>query len=338
MQAVNSDKLKQYLIIGTIILLVYTIGSQLYTFFPGLLGAVTMYILMRRYYFQLTVIRNWKKWLVNVLFIVGGMLIVLLPFVFLVQVLIPKLTSMVASGQITTILNTILGKVKQFAPQMKINEEQIVSLVQNLTSSAPVVLGATFNMLTNLVLAFFLLYFMLDEGRRMEQAVLKYLPLKDENIDEIWNATFVMVKSNAIGIPLLALAQAIVGAIGYKIFGLGSYILWGVLTGVCSVVPVVGVAVIWVPLCVYLIASGQNGMAVGLAIYSLLVTGTVDNLLRFTILRRLGDVHPVITAFGILVGIPIFGFMGFIFGPLLISYLLLLIRIYRIEFSSGNGR
>jgi predicted PurR-regulated permease PerM len=55
--------------------------------------------------------------------------------------------------------------------------------------------------------------------------------------------------------------------------------------------------------------------------------------LRFTLLKRLGDVHPIITVLGIIVGVPIFGFMGLIFGPLLVSYLLVLIRIYLVEFS-----
>jgi predicted PurR-regulated permease PerM len=54
--------------------------------------------------------------------------------------------------------------------------------------------------------------------------------------------------------------------------------------------------------------------------------------MRFTLLRKLGDVHPVITVLGVMVGVPLFGFMGLIFGPLLLSYMLLLIRIYRVEF------
>jgi predicted PurR-regulated permease PerM len=103
-------------------------------------------------------------------------------------------------------------------------------------------------------------------------------------------------------------------------------------------VPIIGTAVVWVPLCIYLYAIGNSAQATGLLLYSIVITGSVDNILRFTILKKLGDVHPIITALGIIVGIPLFGFMGFIFGPLLISYLLLLVKIYRVEFSPrGNG-
>ena len=78
--------------------------------------------------------------------------------------------------------------------------------------------------------------------------------------------------------------------------------------------------------------------AIWLAVYSFVVTGGVDNVLRFTILDKIGDVHPIITTIGIIIGVPMFGFMGFIFGPLLVSYLLLLVKIYRVEFTDHKPR
>lgn len=331
--SLDNNRLKQFLLIGILIVLAVTVGFELYTFFPGLLGAVTLYILARKYFFHLTVIKNWKKWIAATVFLSIGVIIIALPFAFLIQVLIPKFTDLLSSGQLSAVLGTITRKLSNVSPYLKIDEEQIMGFAEKLTSSAPIVLGTTLNMLANTALAFFILYFMLVDGRKMEQTLQKYIPLKDNNIDDIWNATYVMVKANAIGIPMLAFAQAVVAAIGYKIFGINSYILWGVLTGVCSVIPIVGTMVIWVPLCIYLFATGNNAPGLGLVIYSLFLTGGVDNVLRFTILRRLGDVHPIITALGVIIGIPLFGFMGFIFGPLLISYLLLLVKIYRVEFT-----
>jgi predicted PurR-regulated permease PerM len=70
----------------------------------------------------------------------------------------------------------------------------------------------------------------------------------------------------------------------------------------------------------------------GLLIYSLLVTGNVDYLARITLMKKIGDVHPLITILGVIVGLGLFGFMGFIFGPLLLSYLILMIKIYTSEF------
>ncbi|WP_276132370.1 AI-2E family transporter [Polluticoccus soli] len=334
MTFLNTDNLKQFVLIGLIIVLGYALGRELYIFFPGVLGAITLYILMRQKFFELTVIKNWKKWLTALLFILVAIVIFVLPIAALVQVLLPKFTAFLGDeSQLNTILETLSRKLQKLSPHLAINDDQVRGMIQRATTSVPTVLNATLNMLTNAILAFFLLYYMLVDGRKMEYTVQKYIPLKDTNIDDIWEATRIMVVSNAIGIPVLAASQAIVSILGYYMFGIEEYILWGVITGVFSLVPIIGTAVVWIPLCVYLYAIDRSGQGTGLLFYSLLITGSVDNILRFTILRRLGDIHPITTALGIMVGIPLFGFMGFIFGPMLISYFLLLIKIFRVEFS-----
>ncbi len=98
--------------------------------------------------------------------------------------------------------------------------------------------------------------------------------------------------------------------------------------------PIVGTTLIWAPLVVFLFSQGNTGQGIGLLIYSLLVTGNVDYLARVTLMKRLGDVHPMVTVLGVIVGLSLFGFWGFIFGPLLISYFMLLFKIYTNEFGS----
>lgn len=334
MERISKEALKQLILITLILGVGLTLAWNLYAFFPGLLAAITLYILMRERYFKLTITQKWKKWVAATAFLVGSIIIFVLPIAGLVQMLLPKFNKLLSkTGQLSEVLDAITKKLQEMDMPVTINSEQVMNIAQNLSSSIPSLLGATANMLTNGVLAFFLLYFMLIDGKRMEQKIHKYMPFKERNLDDIWKATRIMVTSNAIGIPVLAASQALAALIGYWIFGVDSFIVWGVITGVFSVVPILGCMIIWLPLCVYLFATGNEGAAIGLAIYSFIVTGGVDNVLRFTILKKLGDIHPVTTTLGIIVGVPIFGFMGFIFGPLLVSYLILLIRVYRVEFS-----
>lgn len=143
-----------------------------------------------------------------------------------------------------------------------------------------------------------------------------------------------MIKANAIGIPLLAILQGIVAAIGYFIFGVKDWGMWGFVTGVCSMIPIVGTGIVWIPLTVFLFAKGQTWQGIGLGIFSLVILTNIDYVARLTILRKLGDVHPLITIFGIIVGLGMFGFVGLIFGPLLISYFIVLVKIYMNEFKS----
>jgi predicted PurR-regulated permease PerM len=129
------------------------------------------------------------------------------------------------------------------------------------------------------------------------------------------------------------LVQGIFATIGYLIFGIEDWGMWGFFTGVFAFFPLVGTMLIWVPLTMSHYLSGHEAMAIGLGLYSLIVTGNVDYLARMVFMKKMLNVHPIITVLGVIAGLSMFGFMGLIFGPLLISYLLILIRIYNREFS-----
>ena len=79
-------------------------------------------------------------------------------------------------------------------------------------------------------------------------------------------------------------------------------------------------------------------MATGLTIYSIVVTGNVDYITRLGLLKKIGDVHPMITVLGVIAGLGLFGFMGLIFGPLLVSYFIILVKIYMNEFNTSKDR
>jgi predicted PurR-regulated permease PerM len=166
----------------------------------------------------------------------------------------------------------------------------------------------------------------------MEKSIQNLLPLKDENISILGAETINMVRANAIGIPLISLIQGVFALIGYWIFGINEFALWGFMTGVFAFFPLIGTTVIWLPIVIYLFSQGQNGAGIGLTVWSLLITGNVDYLARVTLMKKLGNVHAITTVLGVIVGLSLFGFWGFIFGPLLISYFLLLFKIYTSEF------
>jgi predicted PurR-regulated permease PerM len=96
--------------------------------------------------------------------------------------------------------------------------------------------------------------------------------------------------------------------------------------------PVVGAAAVYVPMGIYLIAAGNTWQGIGILIYGFAVIGSSDNISRFMLAKKIGDVHPLITVFGVLIGVNLFGFIGLIFGPLLISMFILLLEIYTNEF------
>ena len=175
-------------------------------------------------------------------------------------------------------------------------------------------------------------YYLLVHGREMEKYLSKVIPLKHENVNLLAGETKMMIRANALGIPIICIVQGAFAALGYWIFGVEDWGLWGFVTGVFAFFPLVGTMIIWVPLVAYLFIHGSNWPAIGLTIYSIVVTGNVDYIARLKLMKYMGDVHPVITVLGVIVGLNLFGFMGLIFGPLLISYFLIMVKIYINEF------
>ena len=128
---------------------------------------------------------------------------------------------------------------------------------------------------------------MLEKPRFFERLVREAAPLKKANINLIGDKIQKMVVANAIGIPVVAIGQGLIALIGYWIFGAPSPLLLFALTCVASMLPIVGAAIVWIPVCVFMIAEGNLAPGLGLAAYALILVGLTDNVLRFTVLKKL---------------------------------------------------
>jgi predicted PurR-regulated permease PerM len=283
--------------------------------------------------FYLTENRKWRNSTAAWILMLLSFFVILVPIGILGNILYSKVADIVTHS------NEYLNSLKRIADQIQdktgyqiVKPQNIDQLGSYLTQLLPKVLGVTLNTFTLIAAMYFILYFMLVNGRRMEEALYEYIPLKDGNVELIGKEVKVMVVSNTIGIPLIALIQGVVGLIGYLIIGVKDPWLWFVATSIAAMMPVVGAALIYVPLTISLFAAGETGKGIAMAVWGFGVIGLVDNLFRFLVNKRLGDIHPLITIFGVLVGIQLFGFIGLIFGPLLISMFLLLLKIYSSEF------
>jgi predicted PurR-regulated permease PerM len=335
MQTSFNNRIRQIILLVVIVLLAFILLKELYVFLPGFLGAITMYILLRESFYALTLKKKWNKNLTAILYIITSIFAIAIPIYFTIMLLTDKVLVLVSNPADILADAKIVGqKIFEKTGFQILSTENIAAFQKKATTILPSILNSSANILSNFAVLFFLLYFLLINGREVERFLNRFIPLKDENIDLLSNETKNMIKANAIGIPVLAIIQGIFAVIGYWIFGVKDFLLWGFLTGICSLIPVVGTAIIWVPLVLYLYAINNGGAALGLLIFSAVILTNVDYVARLTILKKLMNVHPLITIFGVIVGIGLFGFWGVIFGPLFISYFIILIRIYINEF--GN--
>jgi len=330
---IHQNRIRQVFFLVIIVLLGLLLFSELYTFLPALLGAVTLYIVMRKWMFYLTEKKKWRKGWTAALLMLLSMIVILLPIALLINMLSSKITFAIQhSDELVGSLKKIVTEIEQKFKIKITRDENINRLGDFIRSSIPKLLGATFNTLGTIFFMYFILYFMLVNGRKMEANIYEHIPLKDENAMMLGTEVKNMVISNSVVIPVIAVLQGVVALIGYLIIGVNEPWFWFVVTCITAMLPVVGAALAYVPLAIIFFANGDTGKGIFMLIYGFGVIGTVDNVFRFTLARKIGNVHPLVTVFGVIIGLSVFGFIGLIFGPLLISLFLLLLKIYSSEF------
>lgn len=338
MNYISNNIVRQILLLLLIVLLAIILWFQLNTFLPAFLGAYTLYVMMRKYMFILQARYKWKSGLCATLLMLLSFLIIMLPILVLINMMSSKVGFAIQHS--SEVLKAIQGFIERY--EKTYNIEIITDAnIQKATNwgaqTLPQILGATLSTLVTIIVMYFILFFMLTEGRKMESAFYEWVPIKDENIIMLRKDLNGMVLSNAIGIPLIALAQGIVGLIGYLIIGVPEPLFWFVITCIAGMLPVVGAALAYVPLSLLLFASNDPVKGTIVIIFGLAIIGSVDNIFRFWLQKKLGNVHPLITVFGVIIGVNLFGFIGLIFGPILISLFLLLIKVYSKEFSPNKS-
>jgi predicted PurR-regulated permease PerM len=330
---IDQNRIRQIFFIILILLMGIVLFLELYSFVPALLGAITLYILMHRWMFYLTEKKKWRKGGIALLLMLFSMMVILLPVGLLINMLSSKISYAVQhSSELIEALKKLAHNIEQQYDVVIISDQNINKLGNIIAQSLPIILGATFNTVTTIFFMYFILYFMLVNGRKMENALYEYIPLKNENVSALGKEVNMMVVANAIGIPVIAFAQGLVGLIGYLIIGVKEPFFWFGVTCIAGMLPVVGAALAYVPLIIIFFANNQTWQGIAMTIYGFGIIGTVDNVLRFTLLKKIGNVHPLTTVFGVIIGLKLFGFIGLIFGPLLISLFMLLLKIYSREF------
>jgi predicted PurR-regulated permease PerM len=329
----SNEQVKQVFFLILISFLGILLFRNLYDLFSGFLGAITIYIMGRNLYFYLTEKQRWHKGLTAVLIMMISLLILIVPIVILINMLSGKASSVVHnSSDLINGVKTMGESLKEWTGFDVLTDKNMQQLQGAAADFLPKFFGATFNALTATAVMYFMLYFMFVNGREMERTLYEYIPLKDENVHRLGNEVKNMVISNAIGIPVIAILQSVFALIGYWIFGVQDAFFWFVVTCFTAMLPVIGSTIVWLPLSVQLYATGHHWQGIGLIIWGFAVVGMADNVFRILLSKKIGDTHPLITIFGVLVGVKLFGFIGLIFGPLLITMFLLLLKIYSNEY------
>lgn len=235
-----------------------------------------------------------------------------------------------------------LGRLQNFELVKKLNLDKInwQAELGEIAKKAASILGTvinkaskgTFQLLTNLFLTFFAMFYFFRDGERLIDR-LKYLsPLADKYEDELMGRFVAVSRATIKGTLLIGLLKGALGAITFWIFGIRAPILWGVVMVILSVIPMVGFGLVMYPAAIVMILIGQVWQGIVMILIAAVIIANIDNILGPRMVAREAGMHDLLIFFSTLGGISMFGVMGFIIGPIIAALFLTVLDIYSIEF------
>jgi|SRR6058998_3531245 len=235
----------------------------------------------------------------------------------------------------SVVRNPILGRIAQLelggvdiGPRIADLGAKIVGW---LGSSAFGLIGTATRLALNLTISLFGLFYLLLRPGETWEAVRPYIPFSAKNTEKLRQRFRDVTTSTIIGTGLTAAAQGAILGLAFWIVGLPNALFWGVVTMVFGILPIVGSGLVWVPAAIALLIGNRPGPAALITLVGLFV-GNVDYILRPMVFRRWANIHPLVTLVGALAGVPYFGILGLLIGPLALSYFFELVKMYREEY------
>lgn len=328
----NNLFFRQLLFLGILITIGLVILKQLGFFVGAFLGASTLYVVLRPLLFRLTERHRRKSWFAAALLVLCTT-VLLLGLGFLIYEVIAAEIPNVDTSKIVGFFEKQVVRLNELIGFAAIPKDLLENSGTFLTKMVSSLINTTYSFAANVFMMLVILYFMLLKGRKMERHINSYLPFKGKSLCLLKQEVKTIIFSNALGIPIVMLSQALAACLIYWLLGMNNVVFWAFVTAICGLIPMIGTVIVSVPLGAYMIYSGELWHGILMITLGVLVIANVDNLCRMILMNRVADTHPLIVIFGVILGIPLFGFWGIIFGPLLISGFLLLMKIYYKEYN-----
>ncbi|RZK30359.1 MAG: AI-2E family transporter [Hymenobacter sp.] len=329
---IYSPRQRFTLLIITVVLLGLLAFFGLLQYLTAFLGAGILYVVLRPWFTALVHRRNWNRTLVTVLLLVFAMVVLVIPFFALTSLLIDRVATLARNtDQILLVVQRIERKVGMQVTQ----ENQVRQLLQQgaakVSQWIPTLASSVLNVIVIVGLMLFTLYYLFMQEEEFLAGLRRYLPFREKTLEELSGSLKNNVNANVLGQGIVALVQGLLTGATLWIFQVPDPMFWTVIAIFMAFIPVLGTPLVWGPAAIYQFAQGHNAQGIGILLVGVIVIINVDNVLRIWLAKSMGDIHPWVTLVGLTLGVEIFGIVGLVIGPLLLSYFIVLMQVFARE-------
>jgi predicted PurR-regulated permease PerM len=262
------------------------------------------------------------------------LVVIVIPLVLISSLVVREVVSFyqeLNSGGLTiqSSIDQVENTIQQYIPAFDVDlTRQIQLSAEWFTGNLGVIFAGTVSTVFAFFIALIGSFYFFRDGRELLELVIKASPLPDDEDRVILNRLAKAIRAVATGTVLVALIQGSLVAIGFTLFGIERAILFGSVASVGALMPGVGTTVVTAPAILYLFITGDTVNAIGLTVWSVLIVGFVDNLIGPYLMGRGNNMHPFIILIAVLGGLSLFGPVGFVIGPVVVTLFLVLLELY----------
>lgn len=233
-----------------------------------------------------------------------------------------------------TFLASVSDSIQNKFPQLpRVNiEDQLQDVAAFFARGASLIFSTTLHTILAFVLVLLSFFYFLKDGGAWRKYIVDISPLSDGHDERILSILARSVKGVMIGYVLIGVIQGVLLGIGLFIFGVPNAALFGLIGALASLIPSIGTAFVSIPIILFLYATGQSGAALGLLLWAGFLVGMVDNFLSPVLVGNKIELPPLLVLFSVLGAIALLGPTGVIIGPLALSVLHTLLKIYKEDF------
>jgi|SRR3989338_2445172 len=213
-------------------------------------------------------------------------------------------------------------------PYYNLITDNLDKITENLTQTVFQLISSSIfslpNLFVNLLIVIFATYYLLIDWDSLEGKLVNLIPFSNKK--QIVTDSKKITHEIVFGTFIVALIEIIVATLGFYALGIKFYLVLGILVGLLAFIPLAGPVFVWLPVVLFELALGNYTLALGTLLLGLILSFGIDFFLRVKILGSRTQIHPIIMLFGVLGGVQIFGLMGFIVGPLILSIAITIIN------------
>ena len=305
-------------------------------FLAGISGAAILYVMFKPLYFKL--LRKTKNTNISaaVVILVSFVLIVL-PISYIAYL------SIVEFGYILSNVVKIEDAIGPFASSFGYDQSELAKLVGEHISdiagaASQIALGimeGITSITLNVVIMYLILFFAFTENERATRALKTIIPFSEKNSGLLMRRFTHAINTTLIGNGAASIVIGVLLAIGMVVLGSGHFFFWALIGTIMAFIPIIGIQIIWIPAGIYYLLNGDYIAGAGILVWGAFLSYIFDGLVRQQIQKKVGEMHPLISLIGLIIGITYFGVVGIIVGPLILTVFVLMAQMFRDEYVPG---